>query len=61
MKTSEIYQRMNNPNVLKGYAQMIRTCDEDTVKELRDNITKQANDHPKFELIEKLFVERLGL
>lgn len=60
MKNTEIYQRLNNPTVVKGYAQMIRNSEEHIVRDLRKNITEQANDHPKFETLEILFKERLG-
>lgn len=60
MKSKEIYQRLNNPNVVKVYVNMIKTSPENVVRELRANITEHADDHPKFEMLEQLFVERLG-
>jgi hypothetical protein len=51
---------MNNPQVIRGYVQMIRNSEIEVVKDLRKNITEQANDHPKFEQLEQLFKERLG-
>ena len=39
---------------------MIRNSELDVVKNLYDNIKEQAEDHPKFEMLETLFKERLG-
>lgn len=60
MKNTEIYNRMNNPQVFRGYVNMIKNLDVDIVEQLRENIKEQASDHPKYEMLEKLFVERLG-
>lgn len=60
MKNKEIYQRLNNPNVVKVYANMIKTSPENVVRELRTNITEHADDHPKYQMLENMFKERLG-
>lgn len=60
MKQNEIYQRLNNPNVVKVYVNMIKTSPESVVRELRKNIELQASEHPKYEMLENLFIERLG-
>ena len=53
-------ERLNNPGVVRVYAQMIKTSPEDVVIDLRKNLQEHAKDHPKLELLEPLFVERLG-
>jgi hypothetical protein len=39
---------------------MIKTSPESVVRELRKNIELQASEHPKYEMLENLFIERLG-
>ena len=52
--------RLNNPGVVRVYAHMIKTSSTDVVTELRTNLRQHAKDHPKMELLEPLFTERLG-
>jgi len=59
MKDSHIYQRMSNPTVIKTYVHMINTYEMDTVTELYNNITKQANDHPRYNAIVEAYNARL--
>lgn len=60
MKDSHIYQRMNNTQVMKVYMNMIKTYEEDIVKNLFANITKEASDHPKYSNIKAAYEERFG-
>lgn len=60
MKDSHIYQRMNNTQVMKVYMNMIKTYEEDIVKDLFANITKEANDHPKYSNLKAAYDERFG-
>jgi hypothetical protein len=58
--TISIKERLKNPQVFRGYCQMIRTSDIDVVKDLRKNIKAQAEGHSKQIELEVLFKERLG-
>ena len=60
MQKHDLYIRMNNPGVIRVYAQMIRTSHINTVKELYNNLVTHASDHPKFPDLEKLYKERIG-
>ena len=60
MKDSHIYQRMNNTQVMKVYMNMIKTYEEDIVKDLFANITKEAGDHPKYSNIKAAYEQRFG-
>lgn len=60
MKDSHIYQRMNNTQVMKVYMNMIKTYEDDIVKDLFANITKEASDHPKYSNIKAAYEERYG-
>lgn len=60
MKDSHIYQRMNNTQVMKVYMNMIKTYEDDIVKDLFANITKEASDHPKYENIKAAYEQRYG-
>jgi hypothetical protein len=59
MKDSHIYQRMSNPSVIKTYVHMINTYSLDTVVELYNNITAQADDHPRYDIIKQSYEARL--
>lgn len=59
MKGSHIYERMNNPNVLKTYVGMINFLDLNTVKALVGNITLEANDHPRYSIIMEAYTARV--
>jgi len=50
---------MSNPTVIKTYVHMINTYEMDTVTELYNNITKQANDHPRYNAIVEAYNARL--
>ena len=58
MKDSHIYSRMSNPTVIKTYLNMLKTLDFNQAKELFDNITKDAHDHPKYKMLEQTYMER---
>jgi len=60
MKDSHIYQRMNNPTVVKTYINMINNNDMETVNYLVGNITMAANDHPRFNAIIAAYNDRLS-
>ena len=52
--------RLNNPGVFRTYRNMIQNSDTNTVIELRKNLNEHCKDHPKLEILEQDFVERLG-
>lgn len=60
MKDSHIYERMSNPNVVKTYIHMINTYELETVHDLFNNITNQANDHPRYTAILEAYNNRVG-
>ena len=60
MKNTDLYQRMNNTHVLRTYVHMIKNSDIDTVIKLRENLLEHANDHPAYQRLDEMFVERLG-
>jgi hypothetical protein len=60
MKDSHIYQRMNNPKVVKGYLNTILHKDFFTAKTLFGNITLAANDHPRYQAIVDAYQNRVN-
>ena len=60
MKDSHIYQRMSNPSVVKTYVHMLNTSDMATATELYNNITVNANDHPRYTVIKEAYEARLN-
>lgn len=60
MSNKTFSERLNNPGVVRVYAHMIKTSETSVVTELRNNLREHAKDHPKMELLEPLFTERLG-
>ena len=60
MKKNDFYVRLDNPGVVRVYAQMIRIEPIDVVRELYNNLKTHAHEHPKFTQLKPLFVERLG-
>jgi hypothetical protein len=59
MKDSHIYQRLTNPSVVKTYIHMINTYELETVNDLFNNITKQADDHPRYTAILEAYNNRI--
>jgi len=55
-----IKERLNNPQIFRVYRQMIENSPIDIVESLRENIQRQAADHPKAILLEEYFIKRLG-
>lgn len=55
-----IKERLNNPQTFRVYRQMIENSPIDIVESLRENIQRQAADHPKAILLEEYFIKRLG-
>jgi hypothetical protein len=60
MKDTHLYQRMNNPTAFKVYMNMIKTYELDIVKELFANLTKDASDHPKYEVLKSAYDSRIN-
>ena len=60
MKDTHIYNRMNNPTVMRTYINLLKTLDVDSALELYNNIKSQAVDHPKFSVIEEVYVARFN-
>lgn len=59
MKNSNIYKRMDDPNVITYYLDVIDTKPLQEVKFLVGNITLEANDHVLYPIIIKAFQQRL--
>ena len=55
-----IKERLNNPQIFRVYRQMIENSPIDVVESLRENIQRQAGDHPKAIMLEEYFIKRLG-
>jgi len=55
-----ISERLNNPQIVKVYRQMIENAPTDIVIALRENINKEAPDHAKTKVLEEYFIQRLG-
>ena len=55
-----ISERLNNPQIFRVYRQMIENSPIDIVESLRENIQRQAKDHPKAIALEEYFKKRLG-
>lgn len=55
-----INERLNNPQTFRVYRQMIENAPVDVVESLRENIQRQAADHPKAIILEEYFIKRLG-
>jgi hypothetical protein len=55
-----IKERLNNPGVFRVYRHMIENSPIDVVESLRENIQRQAADHPKAIILEEYFIKRLG-
>ena len=59
MNNSHLYQRLNNPQVVKTYLNMIKIYELDIVNALFGNLTLEANDHPKYKLIQEAYNARM--
>lgn len=55
-----IKERLNNPQIVRVYRQMIENAPIDIVEQLRINLYAEAEGHAKLELLEEFFVKRLG-
>lgn len=60
MKDTHLYTRLSQYNSFKSLLNLINTSDIPTVKELFANITREANDHPKYIAIKEAYVKRVG-
>lgn len=58
--THELYQKLNNSNIVKIYANMIRTSEIQVVRDLYENLTKHCSTHNQYQKLLPLFKERLG-
>ena len=52
--------RLKDPHVIRVYRNMIQNGDEQVAKELRDNLIKHADGHPKQVELEQLYQERFA-
>lgn len=55
-----ISERLNNPQIVRVYRQMIENSPIDIVIQLRENIQKEAPNHTKTKVLEEFFIQRLG-
>lgn len=60
MKDTHLYQRMTSPQAVKVFLHMIKNDNEHVVKELYDNITREASDHPRYPAIQEAYKQRFG-
>ena len=60
MKDSHIYQRMDNPKVVKGYLNTILHEELYIAKALFANITLEANDHVRYPAIVDAYTNRIN-
>ena len=60
MKQQTINDRLRDPFVMRTYREMIRTQDEQVVRDLRKVLQDQAPNHPRTKDLEEAFVTRLG-
>lgn len=60
MKDTHIYSRMSNPNVVKTYIHLLKTLEEVKAIELYDQINLEANDHPRFGILESTYNDRFN-
>ena len=58
-KDTHIYQRMNDPRIVKGYIKMLRESDIDTANKLFLRIKNEASDHYRFNDIQAIYQDRL--
>ena len=56
----ELWLRLNNPQTVRMYANMIRTSDMNVVRDLYDNLSTYCSEHSKYNDLLPLFKERLG-
>ena len=59
MKDSHLYKRMSNPTAVKVFLHMIRNEDMKTVVDLYNNLKTNADDHPRFSVIQEAYDERI--
>ena len=55
-----ISERLNNPQIVRVYRQMIENAPTDIVISLRENIKINAPEHAKTKVLEEFFIQRLG-
>jgi len=51
---------MNNTKILGIFMNMIKNNEEHVAKQLFANITKEAGDHPRYDVIKAAYDERFG-
>lgn len=60
MKQQTIRDRLQNPQTMNVYRNMIKNSSEEVVNELMNNIRQQAEGHPKLAELETLYDYRFG-
>ena len=60
MKDSHLYNRLSNPTAVKVMLFMIRNDDIKIVHELYNNLEREANDHPGFNIIKNAYEQRVN-
>lgn len=58
-KDTHIYQRMNDPRIVKGYLKMLRESDIDIANKFFLRIKNDASDHPRFTDIRNIYEHRI--
>lgn len=60
MKDSHLYERLSNLQGFKSLFHIIRNGDENLATEVYENVTLEANDHPKYNAIKAAYEHRFG-
>lgn len=58
MKDSHLYQRLTDNYGYKALINMIKSQPLDIAREAFDNITKEAEDHPRYKMIKDTWEQR---
>ena len=56
---THLYERLNNNNVAKVLLRMIENSELNVAKELFDNITEQAKNHPRYPNLLQAYQKRI--
>lgn len=52
--------RMNNPQVVKGFIHTIKTAEPEIAKICYGNLVLQVSEHPRFIAIQQAYMERFN-
>ena len=58
MKDSHMYKRLSDANGYKALVNMLKNQPTHIAEQVFENITDQADDHPKYEAIKEIWLKR---